>query len=206
MAALVMPGGQVVGIDASNAMVAEAQQRTLGLDLPVSFAVAELDAIPFADGEFDGCRAERVFMHIRDSKPGLAELARVLRPGGRIAVFEPDFVSMLVDADDRDVTRAVSQARMEMTACGDIGRRLFALFRDCGLDHVLIEPWPNVLFDFASANRPAHFVDCVDFAVSKGDITAEQGAAWLADLHDRDRSGRFFMATIGFIASATKPA
>jgi SAM-dependent methyltransferase len=186
-------------------MIAEAQRRSLGMDLPVTFTVADMTAIPFADAEFDGCRAERVFMHIREPKRGLTELLRVLRPGGRIAVFEPDFVSILVDAEDTAVTRAVSDARREMTACADIGRRLYALFRDCGLTDVLIEPKSSVLLDYASANRPARFVESVDFAVARGSITAEQGAAWLADLHERDRAGRFFMATIAFVASASKP-
>src|SRR5579872_162184 len=203
---LVAPGGQVTGIDASSAMIAEAAQRSVGSDPPVSFAVADVSALPYADGEFDGCRAERVLQHMEQPERGLAEMARVVRSGGRVVVFEPDWEMLVVDTNDATVTRAFRQAHTDMVACGDIGRRLYALFRDCGLGDVAIEPRTSILFDFASANLPCQFEVSVERAVTKGSITAERGAEWLRDLRERDRTGRFFVAITSFIASGTKPA
>jgi SAM-dependent methyltransferase len=69
-------GVVVVGIDQSEAMVAE--QRAKGIDA----RVGDVQQLPFADGEFDVAVAAWMLYHVRDLDRGLAELARVLKPGG----------------------------------------------------------------------------------------------------------------------------
>jgi SAM-dependent methyltransferase len=67
---------EVVGIDQSEAMVAE--QRAKGIDA----RVGDVQQLPFADGEFDVAVAAWMLYHVPDLDRGLAELARVLKPGG----------------------------------------------------------------------------------------------------------------------------
>jgi SAM-dependent methyltransferase len=69
-------GVEVVGIDQSEAMVAE--QRAKGIDA----RVGDVQQLPFADGEFDVAVAAWMLYHVPDLDRGLAELARVLKPGG----------------------------------------------------------------------------------------------------------------------------
>lgn len=69
-------GVEVVGIDQSEAMVAE--QRAKGIDA----RVGDVQQLPFADGEFDVALAAWMLYHVPDLDRGLAELARVLKPGG----------------------------------------------------------------------------------------------------------------------------
>lgn len=77
-------GAQVVGFDASPAMVRIAQQR---LDPSVPVLVADLGAsLPFGTGEFDDAVASLVLHYLEDWSGPLAELRRVLRPGGRLVV------------------------------------------------------------------------------------------------------------------------
>jgi SAM-dependent methyltransferase len=45
---------------------------------------ADIEALPFADGVFDCVLANRVLYHVRNLGEGLAQIARVLRPGGRL--------------------------------------------------------------------------------------------------------------------------
>jgi demethylmenaquinone methyltransferase/2-methoxy-6-polyprenyl-1,4-benzoquinol methylase len=49
----VVPGGAVVGVDFSQAMVEEATRRAAGLDLPISFVQGDLHALDFPDVSFD---------------------------------------------------------------------------------------------------------------------------------------------------------
>lgn len=69
-------GVEVVGIDQSEAMVAE--QRAKGIDA----RVGDVQQLPFAEGEFDVAVAAWMLYHVPDLDRGLAELARVLKPGG----------------------------------------------------------------------------------------------------------------------------
>ena len=83
-AALIDRGAVVTGIDASAGMLALARQR-LGDD--VSLHVADLrDRLPFDDGAFDDVVASLVLHYLEDWGPALADLQRVLRPGGRLMV------------------------------------------------------------------------------------------------------------------------
>lgn len=77
-------GAVVSGFDASAAMVDLARQR-LGHDADVR--VADLAApLPYADGEFDDVLASLVLHYLEDWTGPLAELRRVLKPGGRLLV------------------------------------------------------------------------------------------------------------------------
>jgi SAM-dependent methyltransferase len=74
---------RVVGIDPTWAQVSVAAQRGGGVDYIRSGAAA----LPFADASFDVAVACLVFEHIREVDAAIAEVARVLRPGGRFAFF-----------------------------------------------------------------------------------------------------------------------
>ncbi|WP_296601910.1 class I SAM-dependent methyltransferase [Nocardioides sp.] len=77
-------GAVVSGFDASAAMVDLARQR-LGQD--ADLRVADLAApLPYADGEFDDVLASLVLHYLEDWTRPLAELRRVLKPGGRLLV------------------------------------------------------------------------------------------------------------------------
>ena len=73
----------VVGIDLSTNQIVEAQRRGDG----PRYAQATADALPFADGAFDAVVACLVFEHIDTVDEAVAEVARVLRPGGRFVFF-----------------------------------------------------------------------------------------------------------------------
>ncbi|MFH8680155.1 class I SAM-dependent methyltransferase [Streptomyces lydicus] len=94
-AALRDRGADVTGIDASAEMLALARRR-LGDD--AALHVADLsDPLPFADGVFDDVVASLVLHYLEDWGPTLAELRRVLRPGGRlIASVDHPFVAYTV--------------------------------------------------------------------------------------------------------------
>ena len=75
-------GAQVVGIDPTWNCVSVANQRGGGV-----FARAGAAQLPFADAPFDAVVACLVFEHIRDVDAAIAEVGRVLQPGGRFCFF-----------------------------------------------------------------------------------------------------------------------
>jgi SAM-dependent methyltransferase len=71
--------GLVAGVDPTRAQVRVARERAGG---PV-YAQGIAEHLPFADASFDTALACLVFEHIPDHEPAIAEVARVLAPGGR---------------------------------------------------------------------------------------------------------------------------
>ncbi|MFB7110802.1 class I SAM-dependent methyltransferase [Streptomyces sp. NPDC056291] len=94
-AALRDRGAVVTGVDASAGMLALARRR-LGND--VALHLADLsDPLPFDDGAFDDVVASLVLHYLEDWGPTLAEIRRVLRPGGRlIASVDHPFVAYTI--------------------------------------------------------------------------------------------------------------
>jgi SAM-dependent methyltransferase len=115
-AALRDRGADVTGVDASAGMVALARRR-LGED--VDLRVADLgDPLPFADGAFDDVVASLVLHYLEDWGPTLAEMRRVLRPGGRlIASVQHPFTDYAIQ-DPRPDYFATTSYTSEFTFSG----------------------------------------------------------------------------------------
>lgn len=79
------PEARITCIDLSHNMLLRARRR-LQSDRP-AYVAADLTCLPFADGSFDGATCGYVIEHVPDTKAGLSEIARVLRPGGRLLLL-----------------------------------------------------------------------------------------------------------------------
>lgn len=77
-------GHDLVGVDASPAMLARARAK-----LPQArFEHGDLTALPLPDASVDAALCALALVHLPDLRPALAELARVVRPGGRIVISD----------------------------------------------------------------------------------------------------------------------
>jgi SAM-dependent methyltransferase len=80
----------VTGVDISEAMVERAARRAAeaGLAGRVRFEVGDVGGLPFADGEFDAVVSTLSLHHWPDAPRGLAEIHRVLKPGGEARIYD----------------------------------------------------------------------------------------------------------------------
>ena len=84
-------GCRVVGLDQSADMLAGARrrlERDSALAARVELVRGEAESLPFGDGEFDHLTFTYLLRYVEDPAATLAELARVVRPGGRVASLE----------------------------------------------------------------------------------------------------------------------
>lgn len=80
----VMPGGEVVGCDFADEMLARARAKVPG----ARFDWADALDLPYVDDEFDAATVGFGARNFGDLERGIAELARVVRPGGRVVILE----------------------------------------------------------------------------------------------------------------------
>ena len=132
-ARLVAPA-QVIGLDAADAPLREAAVDAAEAGLAnVSFEVGDAYALSFDDGRFDVVHAHQVLQHLADPVAALAEMRRVTRSGGIVAVRDADIASTawfpLFPALDRwielygHVTRANRRRARRGTAAPVLGAR-----------------------------------------------------------------------------------
>jgi demethylmenaquinone methyltransferase / 2-methoxy-6-polyprenyl-1,4-benzoquinol methylase len=93
LASRVAPGGAVVGSDFSERMLSlarhKALQRAAGpAGAEVRFESGNALALPYRDGEFDAATVGFGARNFADLEQGLREMARVVRPGGRVVILE----------------------------------------------------------------------------------------------------------------------
>jgi ubiquinone/menaquinone biosynthesis C-methylase UbiE len=199
LARLVAPGGEAVGLDLSEALLAEARRRND--TTAATFVRGSVIELPFEDASFDAYRAERLHQHLVDPVAALTEAARVLRPGGRIAIVDQDWDSILIDADDQALTRLIVNAYCDSFANGWSGRRLFRQLVDAGFEvEVEVLPVPPATPDLA---RTIMLPALVGAARAAG-VDDEQLDRWLAEQNARIESGRFFLSFAFVLAGGTR--
>jgi demethylmenaquinone methyltransferase / 2-methoxy-6-polyprenyl-1,4-benzoquinol methylase len=84
------PARTVVGVDQSPEMLAAGRERVAhaGLSERIELREARAESLPFRDGEFDAVSFTYLLRYVDDVPATLRELARVVRPGGTVAMLE----------------------------------------------------------------------------------------------------------------------
>lgn len=201
LVARVGTAGHVTGVDVSASLIEEARRRAEGRNLSVTFEVGDAQALRFEDGAFDAVRTERMLMHVPDADRAFAEMARVLRPGERMAVFDFDWETQFCDSPHREVTRKIAESFCDGIKHGWIGRRLPRLFKQHRMvDVAVIYHTATFHFEFLQLLLGGH----VARMVSAGTISGDEADLWWTDLARASREGTFLYGYTAFIVAGTK--
>lgn len=197
--------GRVVGVDLSETMVETARHRSLGSTLPTEFHVADAESLEWADQSFDAACADRVLQHVDDPGQAIREMARVVRPGGRIVVSEPDWGTLVVDHPDQCLVRRVSTALCDQVRQGWIGRRLPSLFKNADLEVLAADAYTLTLDNLQLADKLFGLTAAAVRAFESDALTGEETARWIAGLRAAASGDRFFSSLTGFMICGRKP-
>jgi SAM-dependent methyltransferase len=195
---------RAVGIDSSAALTDAARSRAEAAGVKIELLVGDAEHLDFPDASFDRINCSRVLLHLERPDAAVQEMARVLAPGGRIAIWDTDFDAILVDSNDLAIATVVGKHLTAALRNPDIGRRLRRLILDAGLDLLelsgVVQPMPTL----QHADDAFHLLASLDAAVAAGDVSSEGAAAWRASLEQSDARGHLFIAPVGFRAVAAK--
>ncbi|MEU7605764.1 methyltransferase domain-containing protein [Streptomyces sp. NPDC041003] len=134
--AAVGPSGTVLGADLTPQMLAAAQRAGRGAE--GALLLADVARLPLRDGVLDAVFTAGLIAHLPDPGANLRELARVVRPGGRLALFHPIGRAALAARHGRELTSEDMRAEhnlgpllagsgWEMTSYADEDARFLAL-------------------------------------------------------------------------------
>jgi ubiquinone/menaquinone biosynthesis C-methylase UbiE len=204
IAAVVEASGQVVGLDSSAAMVQTAEVRNAGEPIRPTFQLGELTALPFDDQTFDAVMAKLVLMHTPDAAVVIAELLRVTKPEGRVAVFDYDVDTTTIDHPDRGFTRKVVRALADAHPGSGVAGSMRRLLAEQGIaaaslrPFVVQMPWP--VWSLAVEGR---ILECQRTGAL--DVTEDELRRWWRFLRSAASADAFHTSITGFLTTATRP-
>lgn len=201
------PAGRIVGFDNSETMVAAAAQRIAAAGFADRIPVRHGDAtaLDLPDASADFVAAAQVYSYVPEVARAVAEAARVLRPGGRLAVLETDWDLCVYESADPQLARAIMEARALHFAHAQLPRQLHRLFRAAGLALERCEAFPMVETRWDPQSFGAGLLPVLRSAAIKAGIDAAAVEAWIADVRSRSADGEYFFAACRFIFVAFKP-
>lgn len=211
MAARVGHEGRVVGVDLSEAMLDTARSVATTAGVDVEFRIGDCFALAEAEATFDAARSERMLQWVTDPGAAIAEMVRVLRPGGRLGLIDTDWRTLAIDLPDHETATALTQAMVATRGLpATAGGRLVNLCREAGLLDIEVRPATHVwtAWDPDHDIAPSGFFpldEVIPQFVEAGVLTDDQSRTFIEQARDAGRRGRFFMSLTMFAVTARKP-
>lgn len=196
--------GRVVGIDVDRRRV-EVGRRRLGLfGLPIELLVDDIRASTLPDAWFDAIRVDRVLADLDRPERAAAELARLVRPGGRLLASEPDWSTLVISGPDRSITNRIIRAHVDRVPTGALGHELAALIDAAGFLDIQISYDTLLIGNPEMAAHIFMFERLADEAVEDGAITSAEGGAWIESIVRSIGPSPFLAAMTGFGVRAVR--
>ncbi|MBV9336617.1 MAG: methyltransferase domain-containing protein [Solirubrobacterales bacterium] len=192
------PNGIAFGVDLSEHLLEAARARH-GHRRSIRFIRADAHRLPFADREVDGARIERTLQHVADPAAVVRELARTVRPHGRIVAIEPDWHTLVFTGKDIATTHAVVGDIAAQIRHPAAGRFLPAWCDSARLVIERFEAHAIVLRSFALADQLLRLGAAVDR------LATSAAEAWREEQRHQDVRGTFAASITSFMIVASAP-
>jgi ubiquinone/menaquinone biosynthesis C-methylase UbiE len=205
MALAVGPKGRVCGVDISQPMIAMAEKRCS--EQPwAEFRIAGATELPYPDDEFDAAVSTQVYEYVRDVPAALAELHRVLRPGGRAVILDTDYDSLVIHTEDAPRMARVLSAWDEHFVHAHLPRMLSGQLRDAGfvVRRRAAIPMFNPEFEDNTYGK-GMLAMMAKFAVGRNGVSQSEAEAWFAEFAMLGAQGKFFFSLNRYLFVAEKP-
>jgi ubiquinone/menaquinone biosynthesis C-methylase UbiE len=198
MATQVGPSGRVHGIDISEHLVQGAQRRNSKAHL--TYKVGNATALDAQDGVFDVAVSTQVFEYVADCDRAIAEMHRVLKPGGRGIVVATDWDGVVWRSSDRARMRTMLDVWEAHCADPRLPRSLGPRLRAAGLEVSEVAGHPIINTRLGEETYSQGIMQLIGaFVRRQKSPIAMQVDDWLADLAALDVRGEYFFSLTRFM-------
>lgn len=186
--------GKATGVDHSPVFIDAASNfaRAENLGNRIVFKVGDAHKLDFSDASFDAVIAHTLISHVTDPAGVIREMARVVRPGGVVVIFDGDYASLSYAFPDHDFGRRMDAALVSAAFNNPmIMRDLPRLLPGMGLR--LTAAWGDAVSEIGNASYFKSFAETYVPYVLKAGLLPEQSVeAWWAEQSDAIEKGTFF--------------
>lgn len=197
--------GRVTGIDRSPYLTAAARRFARQESLGVEFRTGDSHSLELPDAAFDAVVAHTLVSHVEDQLGVMKEIARMVRPGGRVAIFDGDYASLTYGGGDPATAKAIDETIINALVTNPrVMREMPQLLRDCGL--TLLASFAHVVADIGKADffGPG-LQSLLRLLPSAGAMSESEARAWVDGMMKRSEEGIYFGAAnfYSFVATRT---
>jgi 2-polyprenyl-3-methyl-5-hydroxy-6-metoxy-1,4-benzoquinol methylase len=200
--------GRVTGIDLSPYLTTTATRlaQQEGIAEKVVFRSGDSHSLDIADASFDAVVAHTLISHVEDERAVMAEIARLVKPGGKVTIFDGDYLTLtFASADSADAKRADEMIIDALITQPRVMREMPRLLREVGL--VLVQSFANVVADVGKADFFAPGLQSLIALLPKAGAMSEAEARILVDAAmKRSHEGTYFGATNFYSFVAMRPS
>lgn len=200
----VMPLGRAIGIDTSQPMLDVAAARCSDRT-NVEFRHGDATALPFENASIDVVAVAQVFLFVPALALAFAELARVLKPGGRAVVVDTDWDSLVWHSSEPGRMNRFIEIWKQRYVNATVARLFPGHLRAAGLtiEHADAIPIVELAPDDASYSG-GQITEVAKYVSSKGGLSPEEASSWADDLRALASRGEYFFALNRYLFIATK--
>lgn len=204
-------GGEIIGIDASEQMLRVAQSNAGSVRCRVRFSAGDAHSLDEPDDSFDAARCERTLQWLADPAAAVAEMVRVVRPGGRLSLIDTDWSTFAIEIGDDSLAALVRDAfRTELHRPSNIGGRLHHLAASAGCELLARAQATQTSTGWDPDESPApagcfSMESLADDLVARDRLASVDRGQFVSTMHDAARRGRFSMRLTMFAVVAAIP-
>ena len=197
--------GFVCGVDISEPLLAVARSNCANQSW-VEIRHGDATQLPFPDHAFDAVVSTQVLEYVRDVDAALAEFHRVVRPGGRAAILDTDWDSLVWHSPNRERMNRILAAWEEHAADPYLPRTMANRLRRAGFRVEAQQVIPLFNADYDSNTYSNRIIDLiVPLVADRGGITRDEAEAWAQEVRRFGDRGEYFFSLNRYLFLAQRP-
>ena len=186
MAEKVKPHGSVYGVDVSEFLLNVARSNTSEKE-GLEYLYGDATELPFPDEYFDTLVCAQVLEYVKDADKALREFHRVVRKGGKIALLDTDWNSIVWQSSDQERMSRILKAWEAHATDPFLPRTLAARMGKAGFKVTSIQMIPILNPEYDPNTYSNRIIDLiVPFILEQGEINQEEVDDWVAELRNQE--------------------